>query len=254
MAGLTLAGRARGPTAMNKTLVWDIPNRIFHWGFAGSITAAIAVGFLVDDEQPLFQLHMLFGMVALFLLIIRLAMGILGSRYSRFSSYPVHPRKVLDYLRRSILSKTELYAGNNPGSASAALLMFLIIPYLYVSGTGFGGETIAELHGFFAWVLLAVVVVHLSGLIWHTIRHRENSALAMVTGKKTGRQEDSISSASPLWGVIILLVSVLWIAALFAGHNTSASTVKLPLIDVTVQLGENESDGGDEERDHDDDD
>ena len=44
---------------MNKILVWDIPARLFHWAFAASLTASIAIGFLVDDEQPLFQLHMI---------------------------------------------------------------------------------------------------------------------------------------------------------------------------------------------------
>lgn len=30
------------------------------------------------------------------------------------------------------------------------------------------------------------------GLAWHTIRHRENIALAMVTGRKLGKPEDGI--------------------------------------------------------------
>ncbi len=60
---------------MKKILVWDIPARLFHWAFAGSLTAAIAIGFLVDDDAPLFQLHMLFGIVALFLLGVRVVMG-----------------------------------------------------------------------------------------------------------------------------------------------------------------------------------
>ena len=91
---------------MKKILVWDIPARLFHFAFAASITAAIAIGFLVDDDSPLFQLHMLFGIVALFLLLIRLIMGIVGSRYSRFSSFPVHPREVVSYLISAVLSKT----------------------------------------------------------------------------------------------------------------------------------------------------
>jgi len=36
---------------MNKVLVWDIPTRIFHWAFAASLSAAIIVGLLVDDDD-----------------------------------------------------------------------------------------------------------------------------------------------------------------------------------------------------------
>jgi cytochrome b len=56
---------------MTKILVWDIPARLFHVAFAASLSAAIGIGFLVDDEVPLFQLHMILGIVALFLLLIR---------------------------------------------------------------------------------------------------------------------------------------------------------------------------------------
>jgi cytochrome b len=237
---------------MQTILVWDIPARLFHWGFAISITAAITIGLLVDDERSLFQLHMLFGIVALFLLIIRLLMGVVGSRYSRFTSYPIAPREISRYVISAIVSKTKLYAGNNPGSAVAAVLMFLLVVALFASGIGSDAEAIEELHEFFAWALLAVIVLHLAGLLWHTIRHRENIALTMVTGKKSGKPEDAISSSHAAWGVVILVVSGIWIAALFASHNATAATVELPGIGVVLDLGEHES-GGDQPEHHRDD-
>lgn len=226
---------------MNKILVWDIPARLFHWAFAASLIAAISIGFLVDDEQPLFQFHMIFGIIALFLLAVRVVLGFAGSRYLRFSSYPVHPREVVGYMISAVVSKTRLYAGNNPGSAMAAVFMFLLVPVLFLSGTGFGGEAIEELHELAAWSLLAVIAMHFAGLAWHTIRHRENIALAMVSGRKAGKPEDAISSVHPVWGAIILIGAALWIAALFANHDSGTATVKLPGTGVTVQLGERES-------------
>ncbi len=178
---------------MNKILVWDIPARLFHWAFAASLTASIGIGFLADDEQPLYQLHMIFGIVAMFLLVVRIVMGVVGSRYSRFSSYPVRPAEVVIYMISEAVSKTKLYAGNNPGSATAAVLMFLLVPTLFLSGIGYGGESIEELHEAFAWGLVALIAMHLVGLGWHTFRHRENISLAMVTGKKTGKPEDAIA-------------------------------------------------------------
>lgn len=233
---------------MNKILVFDIPARLFHWAFAATLTAAIAIGFLVDDDLPLFQLHMILGIVAVFLLAVRIVMGVVGSRYSRFSSYPVRPREVASYMISAVASKTRLYAGNNPASATVAVLMFLLVPALFLSGIEYGGESLEELHEPLAWGLLAVIALHLAGLAWHTFRHRENIALAMITGRKTGKPEDAIASAHPVWGLILLIGAGLWIAALFAHHNSRAATVRLPGIGVTLQLGDNESGGGEKRR------
>lgn len=175
----------QGIVPLKKILVWDIPARLFHWAFAGSLTAAIAIGFLVDDDAPLFQLHMLFGIVALFLLSVRVVMGVAGSWHSRFASFPVQQREVIGYLISAAVSKTKLHAGNNPGSAVAAVLIFLPVPASQISGIGYGGEALEELH--------------LAGLAWHTIRHRENFSLAIVTGRKSGKTEDAISSSHAVW-------------------------------------------------------
>ena len=237
----------------NSILVWDLPSRLFHWGFAISLTLALAIGFLMDDDNPLFQLHMMFGIVALFLLIIRIVMGLVGSRYSRFASFPLRPREVLEYGLSAAFSKTKLYAGNNPGSAIAAVSMFVIVPALFVSGIGYGGEITKELHEVLAFGLLAIIALHLAGLAWHTFRHRENISLAMVTWKKSGNAEDAISSSHAVWGVVIAVAAGVWIAALFASHNSTAATVTLPGTGVTLQLGENEGGKGKQDRNHDDD-
>ena len=94
--------------------------------------------------------------------------------------------------------------------------------------------------------------MHLAGLAWHTIRHRENISLAMVTGRKTGNAKDAISSSHAVWGVILVIVAGIWIAALFAAHNANSATVKLPGIGVTLQLGESEDGKGKQGQDHDD--
>lgn len=226
---------------MSQILVWDLPARLFHLAFALSLAAAAGIAFLADDDAPMFQLHMVFGIIAGFLLCMRVIMGIVGSRYSRFSSLPLHPRDIAGYLRSAVVSKTKRHAGNNPGSALVAGLMFLLVPALLLTGIGSAGEVAEELHEAFAWTLLMAVMAHLAGLAWHTIRHRENISLAMVTGRKEGRIEDGIASAHALWAAAMAVVAGAWIAALFAGYRAGTNEVRIPGIGVTLQLGEQEA-------------
>jgi hypothetical protein len=97
-----------------------------------------------------------------------------------------------------------------------------------------------------------VIVLHLAGLAWHTIRHRENISLAMVTGKKEGKEEDAIASHHLIWGLVMAIIAGAWIALLFAAHDPQTATVNIPGTGVTVQLGENESDEGEQGSDDDD--
>lgn len=188
---------------------------------------------------------MLFGIIALFILAVRMVLGVAGSRYSRFSSFLLQPREVFAYLSSAIFSKTPLYPGNNPGSAMAAVLMFLLVPALFITGMSRGG--VRDLHELFAWALLLTVFAHLGGLAWHTLRHKENIALVMITGRRTGRPEDAISSAHVLWGGVILLASIVWVTALFAGYNSEKGTVRLPITGLSLQLctGEHGRNGSD---------
>lgn len=226
---------------MPRILVWDIPTRIFHWSFAVTVSAALGIAFLVDDDSPLFQLHMLFGLSALLLLGARMVLGLAGSRHARFSNFPLRPREVLSYFADALRAKTRLYPGNNPGSALAALLMFLLIPVLAITGTNWTGAMREDLHEIAAWVLLIVIGLHLLGLAWHTIRHKENIAAAMITGKKTGETGDAIPSTHFLPGLIMLLVCGGWITALFSNHQPGVASVRLPLLGLSVPLGEMES-------------
>lgn len=206
----------------------------------------MAFGFLADDDGPLFQLHMLAGVVAMFIVVLRLVWGLVGDRHARLVNFPLHPRELLGYTRDAILKKTRRYAGNNPGSALAAVLMFLLVPALMISGGAFDRGEAEDLHGALAWALLAVVVLHLSGLAWHTIRHRENIAAAMITGTKHGDPADALRSARPLPALVLLLAGGAWISALFANHSQGGDTVRLPLTGASIRLRE----GGDEDREH----
>ncbi len=82
------------------------------------------------------------------------------------------------------------YLGHNPagGAMIAALLVLLVI----VSGSGWLSETDAcfgvpwvdHLHHYSAHLLLALVGLHLAGIIVSSWLHGENLVLPMLTGRK----------------------------------------------------------------------
>lgn len=60
-----------------------------------------------------------------------------------------------------------------------------------------------------AYGLAAVIVVHVMGVLWYSIRHAENITLSMIHGTKECDAGDSISSNHTTVGILFLLTAVL---------------------------------------------
>ena len=241
---------------MNRILVWDIPTRVFHWLLTGTLIAALSIALGADDDGTVFQLHMLFGLIAAFVVILRLLWGIVGSRYARFGSFLFGPKALFGYLHAALRGTSERHVGHNPGSAYAIYAMLLLTIGLVVTGLMMPGrEALEELHEIAAYLLISVISVHIIGLGWHTIRHRENIALTMIDGRKAVDPSLAIRSPQLLVGVAFLALSAAWSFALFSGYDARAGQLRLPVLDQTIRLGEHRSErashGERERREHD---
>lgn len=238
---------------MKRVLVWDLPTRLFHWAFAGGFLAAFAIAELTDDDGGLFPMHMLVGLVLVFMVLLRAIWGLVGSRWARFGAFPTRPAELFRYLRDAIVGGARRYAGHNPGSAWAALGMLALVVGLGVTGLamGRGNEAAEELHEVFAWGTVALVVAHLAGIALHTIRHKEVVAFSMVDGRKEAEPAAAIPSARPVAGVAFLALTGAWAGAVFSNYD--AATGEVALLGTTLQLGEAEEHEGGHEGDHDDD-
>lgn len=224
---------------MKRILVWDLPTRLFHWLLAGSFVVAFVIANTVDDESSIFVVHMLLGAVMGAMVVFRLVWGVIGSRYARFGSFAFGPREVFEYLKGTIRGGGRRYLGHNPGSSVAIWAMLGLTVGLGVSGALMSSnEAFEEVHEVLAYALLAVVIVHVAGVIWHTIRHRENITGSMIHGTKEGEADEGIPSIHPLAAVVFLALTAGWAGSLVARYDATTRTVAMPLIGVRLQLGE----------------
>jgi cytochrome b len=196
---------------LDKILVWDIPVRVFHW----LLVLSFAGAFITGDSERYRDLHVMFGYTLLGLIGFRLLWGVIGSSYARFRSFLFGPRQVLSYLRSLLSSTPAHYVGHNPAGSWA--IYALLALGLVSTGSGyviyaeFGGERLEELfeelHEISANAMLAVVIVHILGVLLSSVLHHENLVGAMLSGYKYApatASQGSIRHAHWLIGGLLL--------------------------------------------------
>jgi len=194
-----------------RILVWDFPTRLFHWLLAGSFAGA----FLTAESEQFRDLHVLLGYTLIGLIGFRLLWGIIGTRYARFSALALSPAKVVAYLKSLVTGTPQHYVGHNP--AGSWVIVGLLSLGLLAGVTGYatyneiGGEWLEELHEGAANTMLALVAVHVLGVLVSSLLHRENLVRAMINGYKTGEPGQGVGRAHWLLGAGLLTgMVVLW--------------------------------------------
>lgn len=237
---------------MKRELVYDLPTRIFHWMFAGLFLTAFVIAKTVDDESGVFSYHMLAGLVLSFLVIFRIVYGIWGTKHARFSGFALNPKELFSYFKGILSGSKTKWAGHNPASSWAAILMITLAAGLGLTGylmtSGPEKEIFEDVHELLANGLIVVAVLHIAGIVLHTLRHKEAIGLSMIDGKKSDiATGDMISSSRAK--LAILLVGLLAAFSFYLNHNYDANAGTLQLLGTTLQLGEKDHrDNGDKEK------
>ncbi|MBM3565460.1 MAG: cytochrome B [Alphaproteobacteria bacterium] len=201
--------------------VWDPFVRWGHWALA----AAFLIAYVLEDE--ILVVHVWLGYLAGALVVARLGWGLVGPRHARFSDFVYPPRMVFAYLRDLLLFRARRYLGHSPAGGAMAVALWLGVLAAVGSGlaaygaagkgpltgafaaapaasfvqTGTDGDEgrkkrkspaakfWEEVHEVLASVTLALVVVHIGGVGWASLAHRENLPRAMWTGWKRAPEE-----------------------------------------------------------------
>lgn len=194
-----------------KVLVWDAPVRLFHW----LTVASFAGAYLTAESERWRLLHVTLGYTLAGLVVFRVIWGFVGTRNARFSSFVRGPRAVLRYLKAMTTSQPEHHTGHNPAGALAIMAMLTLAVVVTASGwavySDIGGDVLEGLHEFAANAMLAVVGMHIAGVLFASWQGHENLIASMVTGRKDGRPEDGVRRAwTTVAALMLIAVAAFW--------------------------------------------
>lgn len=185
--------RAATASAEEATVaVWGLAVRLFHW----SLVASFATAWLTADGPR--DLHEWAGYAAAALLAFRLVHGVVGPRHARFRDFVRGPSATLAYLGAMRRGEERRHLGHNPagGAMIVALLALLAVTattgWMYTLDAFWGEEWVEELHEVAATLMLALVVLHVGGVLFSSLRHHENLVRAMIVGTKRAPERDDV--------------------------------------------------------------
>lgn len=193
-------------TTVRRILVWDFPTRIFHWTLAICFAGAI----ITQDMESLRLVHNTCGYTMLGLVAFRIIWGVIGTRHARFSSFVPSPNRVFAYIKGLIMKKPIHTVGHNPLGALDVLLILSLVIGVATSGialdSGFAEELFEEVHEFLANLLLLVIGLHVFGVIFSSLTHKENLIKSMISGKKIGDRSEGIRHSFWWLGLAMMVI------------------------------------------------
>lgn len=182
------------PALAAQLKVWDRSVRLLHWALVFALlvawTSTLGLGFATLHEPA--------GYAALGIVALRIIWGFCGSRYARFSQFVRGRRQVLRYANTVLEGHEQRYIGHNPLGGWMVLLLLVVVGllgvtgWLYTTDYFWGMAWLDTLHTGLAWLLLLLVVLHLSGVALASWRHRENLVFALFSGKKLAPNPDDV--------------------------------------------------------------
>jgi cytochrome b len=166
---------------VEKVKVWDIFVRLFHWSLVG----LFATAWLTSESEWYRNIHINVGYAMGILIGLRILWGFVGTKYARWTDFIKGPIKTGEYIWSLFTRNPIHYTGHNP--AGGWMIVLLLASAIGTIVTGMymeSGEVFEELHEGFASGMLALVGVHVLGVIVSGLKHKENLVKAMITGYK----------------------------------------------------------------------
>jgi cytochrome b len=207
--------------------VWDVPTRLFHWLLVASVTVALVTGFIAPEWW--LGLHITTGYAIVLLLVFRFVWGVFGTEYARLVNFARATRHFGAYVRGLALLRPPHYVGHNPVGALMIFAFLAVFVGLVVSGlmvqggeekqgplagvTSYAlGHGAKEVHEVLAFAALAMIFVHICGVLVESWLQNVNLIRGMINGRMPlprGFSLPSPRSARPLAAATVLFVIAL---------------------------------------------
>jgi cytochrome b len=173
------SGAAVAPTIP----VWDPLVRVLHWTLAAGFLGA----FLLSSPR---DLHETLGWIAVSAVAVRVVWGFIGTQHARFADFVTTPGGFLAYARATLGGREPRFVGHNPAGGAMVVALLTVVAALGLTGwmmgldAFWGAGWLESLHETVGNIGIGLVLFHWLGVAWESLRHRENLARAMVTGRK----------------------------------------------------------------------
>lgn len=204
-----------------KTEVWDLPVRLFHWLLVVLIVCQIVT---VSIGGLAMEYHALGGYAILTLVLFRIAWGLFGSRHARFTDFLYGPKAVAGYACGLLRGNAPRFAGHNPLGGWSAMLMLASLLIQAVSGLfadddilmrgplarHVSGDTVSlmtKIHDANAVVLFTLIGIHILAVLFYLVFKRENLIGPMFTGYKRDVAAPVEPRQPGVWRAIILFAA-----------------------------------------------
>lgn len=223
------------PVAASRVRIWDAPVRLFHW----ALVILIGIGWWTGDNRML-EWHRLAGYSILALILFRLIWGVMGSGTARFSSFVRGPATVASYVKGAMFRRgVHGVPGHNPLGGWSVVVMLLLLavqvglgmlsvdidglesgPFSYLVDFD-TGRWAAEWHATIFNLLLALIAIHVAGVLFYLLYRRDNLIGPMITGSRRWMGDSPALRFAPAWlGLAIMAVcgGLVWLAVEYWGQ------------------------------------
>ncbi|HJU07559.1 MAG TPA: cytochrome b/b6 domain-containing protein [Rhodanobacteraceae bacterium] len=205
-----------------RTLVWDLPTRLFHWLLAVLILLQYGTA---EWHWLSMRWHVWFGYATLALILFRVIWGFAGSETSRFAGFVRGPQRVFAYARELLAGRESFNVGHNPlGGWSVLAMLFCVfvqtITGLFTSNrrhTEFGpwalhvpetwSQRLTEIHKLNQNLLLILIGLHIAVVLAYWTGKNENLIGPMLHGRKDLAPMASLRFASAMRALIVLAIA-----------------------------------------------
>ncbi|XOV86012.1 MAG: cytochrome b/b6 domain-containing protein [Pseudomonadota bacterium] len=202
---------------MKRTLVWDLPTRLFHWSLVVLIIVSFYTGYTGGFREM--DIHMLSGYGILALVVFRILWGIVGSRNARFASFVRGPGAIVGYLRGT----GDASPGHNPLGALSVIAILVALLVQVTTGLFANDDIMLEgplthlisydtsrqltaIHEINRWVIVALVVLHLLAITFYQFVRKAGIIGPMVTGYRN--VDDRYADEKNNWVLALVLLGV----------------------------------------------